>query len=84
MGSDGHRGGLRGRWMQMRSCGVALLLLLLHLHPLSPIPLPSTSSRPLHGSRPWNRDVCSAINIMHMAYYGTYGDLPACFVRPRT
>jgi hypothetical protein len=33
-------------------------------------------------STPWSRDVCSAINIFHRAYFGSRGVLPLCFVRP--
>ena len=32
-------------------------------------------------SRPWNRDVCSALNIMHRAYAEAHGELPTCFER---
>jgi hypothetical protein len=41
------------------------------------IPIP-----PERKSTPWNRDVCSAINIFHRAYYGSRGAIPLCFARP--
>ena len=33
-------------------------------------------------SRPWNRDVCAAINIMHRAYGAAYGCMHPCFLGP--
>ena len=44
---------------------------------------PTTRPFPTTGSRPWNRDVCSAINIAHKAYGEAYGRMPECFTRSR-
>jgi hypothetical protein len=32
-------------------------------------------------SRPWNRDVCSAINIFHRAFHECHGVVPLAFTR---
>ena len=41
----------------------------------------SSSTAPKQSSRPWNRDVCSALNIMRRVYMEAHGELPACLGR---
>ena len=41
----------------------------------------SNTARQSKGTRPWNRDVCAAINILNRTYLNAVGRLPECFNR---
>ena len=42
-----------------------------------------SSIKHVMASRPWNRDICSAINIMSVAYGQAFNCLPACLQRAK-